>query len=426
MRNKFLFKYIQLFLLILISGSLIWFSSNIKVHICGMLILCFGAIIISGFDLMHPYFWYSVIFTLYSVSYPILYSAGVSKNYGYSDELMLLQWIALSVFLLVVSPKKVFVINKINSSKFSVFNKLLYKFLYIYICLAIIGISKSNFSTKVEIYSSRNLFYILSFRAALMLTIIYIYQLVQGCTSKKTVDVGLIVKTGVILFLMSMFSGERDIVFRYIAVTIFVLYYFKFIKNRHLLLLVPLFIIIMPLTHKYKYYLLDGTTRMKRVNTNSRIYEFFAGEFVSASSNIQVLLNNKFYTKGLFNGFTFLNTLLRIFFIKTGFGCVSWYNETFFPNYTTNYGFTLVGEGYINWGYLGVAFVFIIIGLFIKYLYKKSSSNIYWFTIYVYTIPIYMYSIRADLLNIFSPFIKHLILSMGTIYLLQLIGNRKK
>lgn len=421
-------KYLMLISFILLSGILVLFSSDPVYQIYGMVLLCIGAIIISGFDLIHPYFWYSTIFTLYSISYPILYINEKNTLYGLSNQLMIMQWLALVVFLIIVTPTKVSRLTTLNFRRVSLLNKRLYQFLSILIVLSVINITRSGFSTKLDIYESGNIINIIAFRAVLLLIILYIYRLTEKFLFNNQIDTGLIIKTGIVIMLMVIFSGERDILFRYVVITGLILYYFKIIKNIHLPLLIPVAVIAMPLTHVYKYYFLDGTTRVSSLDANTNIFfEFLSGEFVTASRNLQVLINNSSMTEGLYNGYTILNATLRTLFLDTDFSLISWYNDTFFPQLTkTGYGFTLVGEGYVNWGYWGIVIVISIFGLFIKLLYKKSNKNIYYFTIYIYTIPIYMYSIRADLTNIFSPFVKQLLFSMLLIYIFNRIMIRSK
>ena len=191
-------------------------------------------------------------------------------------------------------------------------------------------------------------------------------------------------------------------------------------------MMIPFVMCMLPLSHIYKYYFLTGTiTSTKVFNFNTLLFDFLNGEFISASKNLQVLINNEFYTNALFKGKTILNDFIRIF-MKTNFTHGKWYNDTFFPHVkTTGYGFTIVGEGYINFGYLGVILVFIILALFIRVLYRNYYKNMYSFCIYIYTIPLYMYAIRADLANIFSPLIKHLLLSMLIIYIMERIIIKK-
>ena len=129
-----------------------------------------------------------------------------------------------------------------------------------------------------------------------------------------------------------------------------------------------------------------------------------------------------------FHGYTFWIGIIRgieppfINFID--FGAVRWFNETFFSADRAGQGFTLVGEGYINFGYFGIIILFIFVGLLIKFLYLKSNKNIYWFPIYLLSIPTFMYSIRADLANIISPLFSQIITTILIILLTNYLGKQ--
>ena len=85
--------------------------------------------------------------------------------------------------------------------------------------------------------------------------------------------------------------------------------------------------------------------------------------------------------------------------------------DTFFPNvHSTKYGFTLVGEGYLNGGYFGIVMIFMLTGFLMRFLYINAQRNIYGMLIYLYMIPIFIYSTRADFANILSPLLKYAIL----------------
>lgn len=421
-------KYLIMLSVICCTGILLWVIEPLKIEIqiIAMVILCFAAIVLSEFDLLHPYFWFSSIFTIYSISYPILYKYGYVTKFGYSKDLMILQWLALSVFLIVVTPRKIIRTNALTYSRSSILNRYLINILCILVLVSSIIIVREGYANKKEIYSSGNIFLLLSINFTIILTIIYMYQLIFQINRKNKLDKLLIIKVAISIFIITMFTGERDLIFRFLVVSILILYTFNKINNKHLFLLTPLIIVGLPFSHIYKYFFLTGSiTSSIEINPGNLFFEFLDGEFISASRNLQVLLNNSEFTKGLFSGSSILNDFIRIFY-TTGFTHGQWYNDTFFPDVaTTGYGFTLVGEGYVNWGYYGVILVFMVIGFFIRFLYLKSNKNIYFLVIYLYTVPIYMYSIRADLGNIFSPFIKHLLFSMLVIKLIEEIINKK-
>ena len=103
---------------------------------------------------------------------------------------------------------------------------------------------------------------------------------------------------------------------------------------------------------------------------------------------------------------------------------VEWFNKTYFSENRAGQGFSLVAEGYINFGFLGIILVFVLVGLLIKFIYQRSSKNIYYFSFYVVSIPVFMYSIRADLTNILSPIIRqNLIVVILVLFITQIIRN---
>src|SRR5690625_3422385 len=152
--KKFLYvKYVILYFSIVVTGLMLWFSSSnsINMHILAMLLLCIAAITISEFNLIHPYFWFSVIFTLYSLGYPILYKFDYVLSYGYSKELIVLQWIALISFLLVVSPKKVANTIRLKTQTNSLFNKQAINILSVILIIMAVIITSLCFAIKKEI-----------------------------------------------------------------------------------------------------------------------------------------------------------------------------------------------------------------------------------------------------------------------------------
>ncbi len=84
-------------------------------------------------------------------------------------------------------------------------------------------------------------------------------------------------------------------------------------------------------------------------------------------------------------------------------------------------GFTIIGEGYLNFGYIGVVLWAIMLGLLVKKLYFSSKRSLTWLVIYVISIPTFIYSSRADLSNITSPLIKQTIIPLAILYVVNKI-----
>jgi hypothetical protein len=89
-------------------------------------------------------------------------------------------------------------------------------------------------------------------------------------------------------------------------------------------------------------------------------------------------------------------------------------------------GFTLVGEGYVNFGVFGVVLWFVLIGLFARLLYMGSSKGLLGMASYVMAMPVLMIATRGDLSNIMSQCTKHIFLPIGLIALTgRVLSGRK-
>ena len=148
--------------IIFITGIIIYESANLRVQILAFASLALFSAILVGFDIMHPYCWFSGMFLLYSLGYPILYYTGnldpwLIEKAGISQKLIFLEWVALSIILLIVSPDQVSHVNKTNKTVlFTKANKLLYIIMYAVILSAVVSISQRGFMHKREIYAANN------------------------------------------------------------------------------------------------------------------------------------------------------------------------------------------------------------------------------------------------------------------------------
>ncbi|MDD6793803.1 MAG: O-antigen ligase [Clostridiaceae bacterium] len=398
---------------IIISGLILFASSDnaVIIHIVALLLLVLTACILAKFDIYHPYVWYSSFFFIYSSAYPILYLIGYSTQYCYSKEIMIYQYIALSTILLVLPS---YTISFENPKNFTMskdtFLKIVENFVLAYILIALYVILKGAYPNKRAIYASGNIILYIAFSIAYFAILLYCYVLFKKFSISDNRYLGTIVKFGVVICSFAIVTGERDYMFTFILLTFIILFYFKKIHKWQLIALVPLGILLIPISNMFKYYILSGRVN-GTLSTKNLLGEVLDGEFISAGRNLQILVSNN--CNNLFKGKTLLNDFIRIFY-DTGYSNQTWFNHTFFASsQSTQYGFTLVGEGYVNGGILGIIIVFLICGLLLRALYINANKNIYFMIIYLYMIPLFIYSIRADLANTFSPLIKYAI--MGTL-----------
>lgn len=416
-----------LWLAIFSSGIMIFVSGemDIMIHILALSILTIMACVLQKWDIYHPFVWYSTFFWIYSCAYPILYVTGYKTTYGYSKEMMFYQWLALTTILLILPIGKVtFEKRKINSERgyrqlFIVNNMVL-----IYILFATWLILRSPYKNKVEIYSSRNLLFNIAFSLTYFAILLYCHMLFQELSRSSNKKYHfLIFKSGVVICLFAIVTGERDYLFSFILLTLVILFAHNKISTRQLVFFVPIGMALVPLSDFFKYYILTKDLSGE-ITTQGFLYKILDGEFISAGRNLQILIEHD--CENYWGGKSLLNDFIRIFY-NTGYSNQTWFNQTFFSHSkSTLYGFTLVGEGYVNGGIFGVIIVFAICGFLLRILYRNASKNKYFMTIYLYMIPLFIYSIRADLANIFSPLIKYALLGSGVIWILQHLVVKKK
>lgn len=425
-KNNFI-KYYILLVAIAVTGLMIYLSNNVLLDIISFLLLVITAFFLVKFDYIHPYMWFGAIYTLYSISHPILFYLGESWDAGYSKELIFMQWLGLVIFLLVVTPKQ-HSIDKLNERKI-----ILTTSKYIYFgCLAfliffITILSQGSYTNKTEMYSGGSVLINSGFRIAIVFFIAYAYELVNGMKNGNKKNINLMIGTLIIAALITYYSAERDILLRYVTITFFVYYVFSNEKEKFKLkFLPPLLILLVPFLTKIKYLGMAG--EITDTSHNSKIASFLKSDFASASKNLQVLIEDE-GARGLFNGFTFVSDIVRTlkldaFFDKYSFSVIEWFNNLYFAENRAGQGFTLVGEGYVNFGYLGVILLLIIVSILIKIMYYYSSRYFNGFIIYILSIPIFMYSIRADFSNILSPIIVHVLLGIIIIKIIDYILMR--
>lgn len=401
----------------------IFISDNIVVHIVCMLAFCGIQMSIVGFDLMHPYCWFSAFFALYSTGFPIIIAIGLLSRATYSKDVMIYQLVALFVFLLIVGPHKINVDEETWENRFQLdigfLNKLVYAFTIAVILVAGIYVYRSGYSGKGQIYSEGGLVLNFAFKLPLVLSLIATISFVSEYSMYGKRAIKNLIFPAVALVLITAFSGERDFIFRFILMIMIAMWAMKIIRFKHLLIFVPLMALSIPLSATYKYFFTQGTTAVRAVSSNSILYSIFYGEFESASANLQIILNDSVNTKGKFG-------LLQIAYdIGSGFyskipSTGSWFNQHYYANSrNVQYGFSLVGEGYVIAGLAGIIILFIIIGLITRWYYKHSFDGIYMFGGYIYYITIVIYSIRGDFSNITSALTKQIGLVLLLLYIIN-------
>lgn len=212
-----------------------------------------------------------------------------------------------------------------------------------------------------------------------------------------------------------------------LVITGLILLYFKKINKRQILILGLVGIALIPISSIYKYYFLTGETMGELQIGDARFLfsEILRGEFESASRNLQVLISNKSVSRAVMGGQTIISDILRIFGYAPNSSIV-WFQNRFFSSEAAGQGFTLIGEGYINFGYFGVVLVYAITALILRIIYKNSNKNLFNLFVYFCSIPIFIYANRADLANIFTPLVRQVLTVFIVVYIFSSKSKKLK
>lgn len=414
MRNQGKVKanLIIIWFIIGLMGIIEFFSSNCILQMVALVVTYFLMVLSVRLDIFHPYVWFGGGLTVYSIGYPMRYVLGTNVSRGYTNEPLFMSWIALVVIIIMVPSYSIK--KDIDSVKRRAVPKNLINVSVLYILCCIFIIAGSGLKNKTELYAQNNKFFMLAFSLVYLLLVFYTYSFCADKYATGKTNIVLIIEVAVAAIGLSLFSGERDIMLNFVLVTVLLLYYWKVINMKQLVVLAALGVLIFPVTVVYKYYLLSGvkgTNVSLGFDLKSIVDNFFYGEFESASRNLQLLVNHQEFTKGLMGGRTYISAVTRIFGYAP-WSCTAWFMAEFFEPGRSGQGFTAIGEGYINFGYMGIIFEFIIIGAMLSYMYKRHNRSITWLTIYISSFPIFIYAVRADLANILSPMCRHVLMGI--------------
>lgn len=407
--SKRLGKSIFLCLIYIASVIITITTQNAALNIFVIWAVAFSAIWTVDFDFFHPYFWFSLFFTLYSSANAILWVAGES-NSQYSNKQLLLPLIALGVVLLIVGPQKHHLDTISKKYCYSVeflknpviilaFLTLLFSFILHF----------KGYSSKVQMRAEGDVFFSIGVHFVRYLTFFSIIYLSKKFLCKEKDYKSVLIITIISLTMFTLFTSERDAIIRYGFTLLLLFFCFGIIKRKHLLIIMPLGILAMVLSVIIKHYFLRNTVNE---GTGNLFYDFLYSDFYAAGLNLQYLLDRE-WTKGYFG----INTLFTEFFSPFLIGINKpnldhWFNYEVHTGAFKGYAFTLVGTGYVIGGYVGIILVFIIVGVLLRHMYNKANTNIYWLSAYIYLSSTIVFAIRQSLQTITSSIVKHILLSI--------------
>jgi oligosaccharide repeat unit polymerase len=210
----------------------------------------------------------------------------------------------------------------------------------------------------------------------------------------------------------SLITGERDIFFCYILATIMVLINYSKINKPQILLLVVCALFLIPISSHYKniLYINDKVSKSAELPIMTQI--FFNGEFLAGGRNLETILQ---YEEPKRYGMSLINDITRAIippFIMQVENSIGWFAYKYHYNLVRigqGLGFSIIAEGYLNFGFTGIFLWFIIISIIIIVLHNKIGNQ-YVLLLYVFMIPNFIYAIRGDFSTILSPMFKQIII----------------
>lgn len=388
-----------------IALSLFSITSNLTHHVAIMWGVTIVAVLVSGFDLLHPYFWFSLFFTLYSTANAILWNAGLRVG-GYDKLQIFYPLCALLVVLLIVGPRKLPKQDIISCDKVLNSTTLRYVIIILTILLVLFSLilHMRGYSSKVDMRSAGDLFYRFGNLFARFLTIFALLYIGKMLSSHERSAWKLIAFCGIAMLLFTLFTSERDVVFRYAYTILLLLFAYGIIKPKHLVIIFPVAILAMVFSVVIKSFFLRSV-----INTGSGniLYDFLSSDFTAAGGNLQFLLENS-WTKGALGIKTYFTELLDPFLIGIQIPSPDhWFNYEVHTGLYKGYAFTLVGTGYAIAGFFGILLVFITVGIMVRVFYRRCSNSLIWLASYIYLTSTIIFSFRQSLQTITGSMVDH-------------------
>lgn len=328
--------------------------------IFSILLVTLSALTFTKLDLMHPYTWYVPLFAIYAIADPILnivYDFGHWESNEGTKEALISNWIALVVLCLTISPKRYYYNRDIFRKNLGLLNTRIVSFSILVISgilfsYYVYNVWNLGLVNKVEIRDNAELPMLYSFITLVFVG--YCFYIANVMVTKENLP-----RTFLIIFigwvtLCFLITGERDIVLRILWISLFLIHVLYRPIPRKILITTALFgIMCIPILQELKNVGVSGETR--GFLSSNFLLDILRSEFHSAAKNLRVLIDN--IDNSYYYGETLVWDIQRSF-LGGDQSPTKWFGDTYYPNVTHGQGFSIVGEGYLNFGYFGVATCF--------------------------------------------------------------------
>lgn len=348
-------------------------------------------------DISHPCFWFPLIFMMYGISFYIIVYLGILSSGPealYSTRMHLL---ALVAFLMGASgpalTSRVGVTTSVGLRHKQVL--LLASGLFLILSLYHYGtvFSSEGLSTKQDIRRAKDDALALRLGPiyapmALFLGLLLLRVMAEG--RKGIVLITFMVVWGVLGLLI---TGERDILLRLLIVIGFIWNMQRArIQTTWALVSFLVLILTLPVMQAMKGLLIGSQNEMLL-----GVYDVFGREFKSSGRVFSTILER---WPGFMFGETFLWDIQRTFAIgplsTDNVSTSKWFNREFIGHEGAGWGFSLVGEMYLNFGWPMIVVAFAVIGRVARRLYRLQDRSGLHLVGYAVTVSIMIYSIRGD------------------------------
>lgn len=238
--------------------------------------------------------------------------------------------------------------------------------------------------------------------------------------------IGLVVALGVFAAIPMLTVGERDVLFKYVVAVALLGFMWKKFGRRQVFGLGLALIVFMPISGGLKNIALGGGGSGEIWGEDDILVEVFRGEFRAPVRNLATLNQNR-ERPGVLGPKVFLWDLGRTFVpsqIWKVQNVQGWYAQKYYPGRKAlgyGRGFSLAGEGYVAFGKAGVLFVFLVLGLMTGAMYRMVQGKTLGLVAYSLWAPLAIFSIRASLSMVLSPFVKHVILPLSALIVITAV-----